>query len=483
VLLATAALVGTVGLDPFVIGSLTWFPLLSISLFALIYAARNGHALRVAPLWCIALCVSVECALSANQASVCVALIALVFARFGLEKEPPQEEIAAGQACAILGLALIPALWVTYTLPAPLIDALPERAHFVPGPGAIAPVFHLVGPEYSVNTIDEPELLKLLQPASIYLLCSAVLAALVSLRHRSCNWPYLIGGLLIASLSLVWHTSLPYEFALLSPAATLPRVMPWGSVVPMTALLLALTGWLVTITALSLGDIRIGFLLALAPTFAIVVAPQGLRHPVAPDDLPGVTPEIRALLASPSGAVVRHTLRDDPTLFENLKRYRSLSTRTMRPTGDIGATYTLTLGDSTVVTPTEDAPRLRTSLGGQRGGERLTIRLAEPGLVNGLAVSPGEFIGDFPRGLRIRGGSCRPEEARDIMSIPSWQGALRFAPSGNPYWSDHADVQIIFPKAESVECLFVEQTGHSQHDWSIASVKILKGRRESSNQD
>jgi hypothetical protein len=251
----------------------------------------------------------------------------------------------------------------------------------------------------------------------------------------------------------------------------------------MASLLLAITAWLVTVTALTHADLRLGVPLGIAPLFGILVASPLLRHPVTPEDLPGVTPEIRALLTSPSGTVLRHTLRDDPTLFQNLKRYRTLSTRTMRPTGDIGASYTLTLGDSTVVAPPQGETRLRTSLGGQKGDELLTIRLAEPGIVNGIALSPGEFLWDFPRGLRIKGGSCDRAAARDIMTIPSWQGALRFSPAGNPYWSDHADVRIIFPQPESVECLFVEQTGRSQHDWSIASVGILKGRRESSNHE
>lgn len=477
--LAALAVPASVGLDGFVIGSLSWIPLLAITLFALINASRHGHALRIAPVWCIALFLSVQSAVSANQSALCVALMALVLARFCLEKGTPSHALSTLQSSLIIAIALVPALWVTFTLPLPPLEALPEHAHLIPGSGESVPVFRLIGGlGYPVATLNERALLALLRPISLYLVPLVILVTILSYPTRSERWPYLVGILLVAALSVACGALSPDSIAPLTPVTTLVRFLPWGNVIPLASLILASVAWLTTVIAVTKIDIRLGVPIALATLCSIVLAPPELRSPPQLLEPAEATSELQTIARSPSAPVIRHVMEYDPLFFKHLHRYRTLSTRVMRPAGDIGASYFLTLGNSEVIKPAEGEKRLRTAVGGQVGGETLTIQLAEPSIINGIEISPGLHVSDFPRGLRIEGGACDKSSLREIVTIPSWQGAVQFTKLGHPFWADYADVRIIFPKPEFVECIFVEQTGRSRHDWSIASVSILKGRRD-----
>jgi hypothetical protein len=109
----------------------------------------------------------------------------------------------------------------------------------------------------------------------------------------------------------------------------------------------------------------------------------------------------------------------------------------------------------------------------QVGDEVLTFRFSHPTPTRGLELDPGEYSTDFPRGLTVRGGPCREEEARQLAYFPSWQGALSFTTDGFPYFSGQSDVRMLFGKEESVECIFVRQTSAAPFAWSVAEARML----------
>jgi hypothetical protein len=113
--------------------------------------------------------------------------------------------------------------------------------------------------------------------------------------------------------------------------------------------------------------------------------------------------------------------------------------------------------------------------GYQTGKEQLTIRFPKPIEALGLELDPGMYFTDYPRGLLILGGDCSaPESAQTIANHTPWQGALNLTPKGFPYYSPRNQVKVIFPRKETVECIFVKQTGTANFDWSINRVRVIR---------
>jgi hypothetical protein len=136
-----------------------------------------------------------------------------------------------------------------------------------------------------------------------------------------------------------------------------------------------------------------------------------------------------------------------------------------------------------IVTDGDPKTRWSNHRGGQRGDERITVRLPHPIQIRGLELDPGDYRTDFPRGLTIRAGSCADERTAlappkiplsTLFSARSWQGPLHFTPQGYAYFGGQEQVKIIFPQLSTVECLVIEQTGHAAFDWSVAELRILQ---------
>lgn len=472
------AVVAGVGLDPFVIGSLSWVPLLSMMLFAILHASREGYAIKVAPLWILTLFVSVQCAMSANQASLFVALLALVFARFVLERYGKRKMLSTRAALCISVVALGPSIWMSLAAPRAPFPLYPDTAHVNTDVADRLPFLAIVGPRYPILTLDYLTMADLYRPAALAIVLLGLVASLRYLSGSTRHERAIFGAVFVTSLCVALDVLLPRSWAMQAPVATLSRLLPWGTVVPLSSIMVGTAAWLVAAVALARPMSLVGIPVAFALLGAIAIAPRDLRAPELPKKFAGLSDEMHRWLFSPSAAVAKGALRDDPKFFQHAPRYRNLSSSRMRDSKAVGATYSLTPGMSEPMSSRPGHVRLHTNIGGQVGGEVLTIQFGATTPVSGIELSPGLHALDFPRGVEITGGDCSRAAPKKILSRPSWQGALRFTSDGYPYWGPHEDVRIIFPVPRKVQCIFVKQTGKARHDWSIVRVRILNPSAE-----
>lgn len=469
------AVVASVGFDPFVIGALAWLPLLSMMLFALLNATRARAAAQVLPLWVFALFVSVQNSNSANQASLFTALFALLIARYFWEREAPGSPLSLRAGSAVLLVAAGPALWASFSAPTATLPSYPENSHVAPEDGTGLLYHALVGPAYSLLTLDRPATAALYLPVSVLLLGLALALLATTRRTRSDGRIRLPLFASAAALCLALDCALPHDWSLIGPLATISRLMPWGTVVSITSLAVGLVAWLVSVAAVSHTSRVVAFVTCVTQLLGALLAPPELWAPVLAQHLKsGASVEAQRLIKSPSSSVVRNFLLQDPKLLERIPYYREQSTRRMYDLFRLGGTYTL---DPSVSRNDPNRPggrpRLSTGRAGQLGNELCTATMPKEETLTGIEVSPGKNWGDFPRSVEISAGSCSKTAAQPILTIPQWQGPLLFTSEGIPYWGRHHEVRIVFPEPVKAQCVFIRQTGTARFDWAVDQIKIL----------
>ena len=63
----------------------------------------------------------------------------------------------------------------------------------------------------------------------------------------------------------------------------------------------------------------------------------------------------------------------------------------------------------------------------------------------------------------------------ELFSQSTWLGALRWTPTGYPYFGGQADVSIDLPEAVTVRSLRFEQiSSHDTFDWSIHEIELYR---------
>ncbi len=468
------AVLSFVGLDRFVIGSLAWMPLLSMMLFALLNATRASYGARVLPLWVMALFVSVQNSASANQSSVCTGLGALFIARYFWERSQDRRALKVREALALATVALGPALWVAVTAPTVPLPAYPQDAHVVPESGTSLLYHALVGPAYPVLTLDRIAAAALYMPGSALLLAVSLALLVTGGRGATPNQKRLLLGTAAAAVCLVLDSALPYDLSLIAPLATLSRLLPWGTVVPLVSVAIGLVAWLVAVAALSHSS---RFVLALACTASLlgsfIVSPELFSPSLAAYLAPSASAEVRRLVASPSSSVIRNLLRQDPLFLDHIDYYHHKASGHFHDLFRQGGSYSLAPSVPLRDPAQPGRPRLSTGIARQVGGELCTAKLPKETLVSGVEISPGRNWGDFPRSMTISAGPCDRASAKHVVTVDGWQGPLLFTSDGFPYWGRHHFVRVIFPQPVSAQCLFVEQTGTAPYDWSVDQVKVL----------
>lgn len=469
------AVIAAVGLDPFVIGGLAWLPLLSMMLFALLNATRARAGAQVLPLWIMALFVSVQNSNSANQAALFTALISLLLARYFWESDSQRRDLSPPEAAGLFAVASVPALWVALAAPIAALPSYPDHSHVVPEEGTGLLYHALVGPSYSILTLDRSATAALYLPVSILLL-GLSLALLTTTRRSSgpgrLRLPLFSSA---AALCLALDCALPHDWSLLAPLSTISRLLPWGTVVSISSLGVGLVAWLVAIAAASHSSRAVALFAGVAQLLGVLVAPPELWSPILAKHLNAdATAETQRAIKSPSSSVLRHTLTQDSNFLARLPYYREQSTRRMYDLFRLGGTYSL---DPSVSRNDPERPggrpRLSTGRAGQFGNELCSAKMPREEVLAGIEISPGRNWGDFPRAVEISAGACDAAAASKVLVIPDWQGPLLFTSEGLPYWGMHHDVRILFPEPIASRCVFIRQTGRSRFDWAVDQVKIL----------
>ncbi len=477
----TLTVLAITGPDAVTLSSLAWLPLLSVSITVLATVSRAGLALGAAPLWLLALFVSVETSVAANQLAPLSALAACFL---GLALLPPNDDrtLSRRGLCTILVLVWVPALYSSFSAPPAPFPDYPQLAHVVPDDGLEGIIRPLVGLDYPLQVVDRGAVQRLYIGPSIALMLLVGCCFFMAWGSSPRASRHLLVGAFILGAVASLDTALPERFAVIAPLMSASRLLPWGTSLSLTPWALGLGAWFLCMGAstwMVSSSIRIVVACSVALGFCVATQSAWLHPEIWKKPVSALLEDesLRKVAISPSLGTIRTFESSIPTLYSDLETFKTLSQQRMRSISSSEARLeTEPVGNGRGLDRVADQSghtRWTSNRNQQLGDELLTLRFLHSTPMRGLELDPGEYTTDFPRGLAVRGGPCREEEARLLGYFPSWQGALSFTPNGFPFFGSQNDVRILFEREELVECVFIRQISTAPFAWSVAEARMI----------
>lgn len=468
-ILPTLILLDTVGLDPVVLGALAWVPLLATISCYLIGKSPRPSA------WILLGLLSLENCLSANHVALVSASCAIALAAALTRKNSTYTHSSYNWG-ALLALIVFPALITTATAPEPPLPDYPKGAHVIPENDTTGAIQPLIGPAYPIDSFQREDARKLYKPIALYLGALAAIAFMLARTSTRGSVVTLATTGLALSILAILDTYPPDTLALISPLASVARLIPWASTYAFISVCIGAMAWLVGVVLVSIHPRVIAWPVAMVSLFTLSLSSPELFDPFLQQYAATNDRMLKRVLSSPSAAVVRHFAYHHPNLVTDLNVMRALSRLPGVEASDLNGVVTISpdLSSDPKGRPAEKYWRWSPRRGKQLGDELVTIQFPQPITIRGLELDPGTYTTDFPRGLSISGGPCDPAAARQIFAAPSWQGSLAFTPKGYPYLTPRNQVRAFFKNAETVTCLYVRQTAQAPFDWSISRVRVFQ---------
>lgn len=480
------------GFDRVLVSAIAWLPMLSW-----LIARATGPNRRLIDLASFSVG-AFFCAFSSGQLAAVILAAAcalgLSLARPGLHGKTQERSFAflpllicAG--CAALALLRIPAL--------PFPD-YPPLAHVVPYDGLPGITQPLIGPQTPLPVIDRNAVRATYASAGMLVFLSFLVFLAVDrllqlfIRPAQC----LLTTGLAASLVVVLDTWLPPAWSLIAPLAALSRLMPFLYFFPLAPVFLALALF-VLLLALMYSRSRRFINVALIHIFALPVCAFLIKHSplLAPPGFDYAWTQSQRSAQSENLAV-HHAILTSPSyhllnkeglwVLEERERIKHTIFEPLKPQ-EVSITTSHSSQAQLIRNLVDGKPRRRWSpkRGYQAGDEWLHLYLKTPRPVAAIELSTGQFLADFPRGIRL---SYLPECAEPLpgepagsasysvlIDHPSWQGEILFTPAGFPYYGTQSEVRIHFPRVIEAQCLFIEQTARDLNfDWSVAKIALGK---------
>lgn len=470
-LMPVLLLLAVVGINPFVIGTLAWVPLVAVvSAILLLKSSPRWW-------WCIGALVVIESCRSSNEAAIIASTLALLIT-FLLLAQDGESPVSDRRKIAVCALVLLPALYTIVTIPLPPIPDYPKTGHVVPDEGPEGVLLPLIGQTLGFESLHRADVRELYDTVAIYLTLLALTSCVFMRRGTSKTVRSIVTIATIISIATVLDTSIPESFASIAPLASLSRLLPWGTQYCLTAICLGSAAWLIGIAWISQPRKVLAVVVAAISLVSISRASPTIYRPFLEQYLKTSDRSLQRLVCSPSAAVIRHFAREHPHLMQDLHDMKELSSRSWTEIGNLGGSVVMHPAPSPEIVAqlpgAETYARWSPRRGKQLGDELLLVRFAEPVTIRGIELDPGNYFTDFPRGLRITGGECDESRTRLLTDTPSWQGSLAFTPKGYPYLSARNQVRVFLNHNETVSCLYVYQTSQATFDWSVSRVRVLE---------
>lgn len=249
---------------------------------------------------------------------------------------------------------------------------------------------------------------------------------------------------------------LPETFSQIMPLQGIARLIPGISDFALAPVLTACILFLISV--LIINKIRYGFIFIIALYITFYIYPQ--NQPVECNI---------QYQSSPSCEVSKHF--SDAALELASSEYKKY--KPARDSFELNSFSGQIAADSLV--DKDPKSRWSSGTGKQTGNEWLELKFNGQKSAIGLELQVGDYLTDFPRGLKIlAGNSCEKSDLKIIYEKNNWQGSVLFTEKGLPYFSAQADVRIFFDQNQQFSCLRIEQTGLSDNfDWSVAEFRLL----------
>lgn len=406
------------------------------------------------------------------------------------------------------GAALLPAIFYAVSSPAPIFPAYPLQARVVPDDGLPGMLRPLLGADSSIPITNWMALRSAV--GGLWPGIAALLLLAAALQHgrqhtAGSRTASLAAGVLLAVLG---DALAPTWLASILPVQALARLWPGGVFyVPLVLLVLA-SGicWSFYSAALSgrrWGSWALGIvLLSAAAAFpagggrqfselfrpgqvysggADSVFREFLRREAHLQRPQQVREEALHHLLSPSYAVYH---RRGLGVLYNQARY-ARKDFTAPPV--LAAVHSSAGGAQkffSALVDGDESTRWFAGGGGQQGSEWLFISFESELWLDGVELSTGAFVTDYPRGIAVFGGGACGADAQQTLQraqsgVPlfaenDWQGPVLYTSEGYPYFGTQNYVRLHFSGTVPTNCLLIRQTGRDPHyDWSVAELRLL----------
>ncbi len=475
------------GHDRTAFAAISWFPLLLTAVLSaraapspILSPASSPFGLKLA----LIVLASMFLSFSANQLSLLLCASVLLFA-VCLSRNCSKSSYGS---LLIATATLLPALISLCLIPETPTPWYPQGSQVVPDdeiPGMLRPFF---GPLPPVPFIDRWAL-RADYLSSFHVILIALFAALALSRRFSVSAArvLLLCGTPVALL--FFDLRMPEPVSIISPLLVLPRIIPNLFFVPLehTVIGLAALGLLI---ATASAHRTLGLVAApLLGVISLLVLSTPTTEPSSTlDQAHPVSERHQLLLRSPSQFALRaHHWNalglDRNWILEREDLIRNAHfTRVSKDSAEVTASHHPEL--SRLMIDGRSKTRWTAGGGSQKGGEWVSVRFSTPLKLDGVELFLGDYVTDFPRGLRVRGaetcdalGTPDSIEASGVVVVesPAWYGGLDFTAQGYPYFRGRHSMRLFFPSSEDFQCLVFEQIGESDGtDWSIAELRILE---------
>lgn len=470
-LVPLALLLAVVGINPLVLGTLAWVPLVAVVSAILLLKPQPRWW------WLIGALLVMESCRSSNEAALVSSTLALLIT-FLLLAQDEESPVSTQRKVGVCALVLLPALYTVVSIPLPPIPDYPKTGHVVPDEGPEGLLLPLIGQTLGFESLHRADVRALYASVAIYLAVLALASFVLTRKSASKTVRSLVTVATVLSTATVLDTNLPDTFASIAPIASVSRLLPWGTQYCLTAICLGTAAWLIGLVLISQPRKVLALVVATISLFSISRASPTIYRPFLEQFLTTSDRSLQRLVCSPSAAVIRHFADEHPNLMQDLHNMKVLSRKPWTEVGKLDGSVQMIPSPSAETLAqlqrTETFARWSPRLGKQLGNELLLVRFPNPITIRGIELDPGNYSTDFPRGLRIAGGECDKNRARIFSDTPSWQGSLAFTPLGYPYLTARNQVKVFFKQNETISCLYVYQTSQASFDWSVSRVRVLQ---------
>lgn len=477
-------LILTFGLDLVVLSAVTSIPWVFIAIStALESSGFKGTQLLKLVVPCILIMI-----LAQQFALLIVSAVVIVYPAFSFNNHNPKKL----QSARVITFGLLLGFVLALLAPTPNIAPYTSHAHLAPLYGTTS----YSDPRFGIQAV--PPIFNHDYEKSRFIIISLItllisLCCFKSLKSHKAPLQLILAGVITSIMLLLDSSLFLPAINFISPIQTLKRIVPGYSWLPLSDCVGAIN----CIIGLSLiwfcmAQFAKRFVLLLAVASVYVLSGDNATGSNSSDSLkawndllsrPWQEDILLSKLISPSYFLINSF--GNWTVIEKQKVQQfSKLTSYIRPKSILAShqqKLTKNINDNNPET------RWTSGQAGQRANEWLHLDLGKEFRLAGLNIESGLYVTDFPRGVSVYiSRSCTPDSTpgnlEEILSIPHWQGPIKYTKNGFPYFGSQQQVKIIFPDTIQARCLLLRQTGRTKDfDWSVSGIKIItpKGGKES----
>ncbi len=461
------------GLDISIAGMLAWFPAVILGVYFFCWQTRQSILTGL---------ILAFLSLRLSSAGLYLSLIPAILAFY---LGAPFKFVTKERLLVAAAILFTPVLYRLFSIPLLQFPDYPiSKGSLVPDDGMPGHIQALFGPSSPIQFIDYSSFL--ISTLPLLILISLLGLYLIKKHQVSENYR----NSLAACLILVFlQIILPAQLSVISPLASLSRILPGHFLVPLPLIIASLCYVLLSILLVECrASVKEKLFVTIIVPLTIFIF-NGNNHSLpltALSDqqqaLSFLNSNNEAVIISPSYYLIRHEGAHSINKDWVLKPRRSINPLRW------GALVTTSHQSGNIPQMLDKNKNTfwSTKLSNQNGEEWIHIKLENPQEFEGISLNLGSNTTDWPRGLEILGkedcSSPSQQDARNsynsLYLANPWLGPILHSKNGYPFYGSRSVAKVIFPQPIKAKCILIKQTGlNKEKPWSVAELRFLVPQR------